>query len=190
MAGAPWVAVINQTFADRYLAGKNPLGQTIRVSIGWGGQPGTFDEPLVRTMTERAFRPIVMPLSNPTTACEATPAEILRWSDGQAIVATGSPFAPVEVAGRRREIGQANNVFVFPGLGLGAIVAEARTVTDRMFLLAARELAASVNGRPETLHFAAAAEGDDVLVVGARTRYEAVRLFEELAGRDSARASK
>ena len=111
------------------------------ILIGATSRPGTFDEPLIRTMAAACPRPIVMPLSNPTTACEAHPADILRWSDGRAFVASGSPFPAVEIDGRSVEVGQANNVFVFPGLGLGAIAAEAGTMPDGVFLAAARSLA-------------------------------------------------
>jgi malate dehydrogenase (oxaloacetate-decarboxylating) len=114
------------------------------VLIGATGVGGTFSEPAIRTLAAGTERPIVLPLSNPTSVAEATPADILRWTAGRAIVATGSPFDDVEVAGERRIIGQANNVFIFPGVGLGAMVAESEAITDRMFLLAARTLANAV----------------------------------------------
>ncbi len=117
------------------------------VLVGTTGMAGTFTEAVIDAMAERvgpSDRPIVLPLSNPTSAAEATPADVLRWSQGRALVATGSPFDAVTLDGVRHEIGQANNAFIFPGVGLGAIVAETRTITDRMFLLAARTLDAAV----------------------------------------------
>jgi malic enzyme len=111
------------------------------ILIGTTGTPGAFTKDAIVTMAERVPEPIVLPLSNPTANCEALPADLLDWSDGRALVATGSPFDPVEVNGGRRLIGQANNVFIFPGLGLGAIVSHAREITDAMFLVAAATLA-------------------------------------------------
>jgi malate dehydrogenase (oxaloacetate-decarboxylating) len=114
------------------------------VLLGLSGQPGTFTEPMVRAMCAHVEKPVVFPLSNPTTSCEATPKELLGWSHGRAIVATGSPFDPVRVGDQDVSIGQGNNAFIFPGLGFGAILAEASEITDAMVLVASYALAGYV----------------------------------------------
>ncbi len=119
------------------------------ILVGTTGTPGTFSEALIREVARHDPEPIVLPLTNPGDKCEATPEQILDWTDGRALVASGSPFPPVHRAAGARVIAQANNVFIFPGVGLGAIVAGTREITDEAFIVAARELASRVT--PERL---------------------------------------
>jgi malate dehydrogenase (oxaloacetate-decarboxylating) len=114
------------------------------VLIGVSGAAGAFREEVVRAMARHVERPAVFPLSNPTSQAEATPADVLAWTEGRALVASGSPFEGVAVGGRTVRIGQGNNAFIFPGVGLGALAAEARMVSDGMFAAAAAALADAV----------------------------------------------
>ncbi len=112
--------------------------------IGVSGTPATFTKEIVETMTALNERPVIFALSNPTSKAECTAEAAYTWSGGKAIYASGSPFPPVELNGQRHVPGQGNNIYIFPGVGLGAMACEAREVTDAMFLAAARTLASMV----------------------------------------------
>ncbi len=110
------------------------------VLIGVSGQAGAFTEDAVREMAKNTARPVIFPLSNPTSRSEATPKDLLTWTDGRALVGTGSPFDPVDVGGKKIHIAQTNNSYIFPGLALGIVASKARRVTDTMVKAAAQEL--------------------------------------------------
>ncbi len=110
------------------------------ILIGTSAQPGAFTHEIVSEMARHVERPVIFPLSNPTSKCEATPSDLLAWTEGRALVATGSPFPAVTVNERPIAIGQCNNSFIFPGVGLGVVASGARRVTNEMFVAAARVL--------------------------------------------------
>jgi malate dehydrogenase (oxaloacetate-decarboxylating) len=117
------------------------------VLIGVSGQAGAFSEPVVRAMAQLNPRPVIFPLSNPTSRAEATPADLETWSEGKAVIGTGSPFPPLERSGTRFKVDQTNNSYIFPGVGLGALAVKAVRVTDSMFMAAAQALASASPAR-------------------------------------------
>jgi malate dehydrogenase (oxaloacetate-decarboxylating) len=122
------------------------------VLIGVSGQAGAFSEPVIRAMAESNKRPVIFPLSNPTSREEATPADIEAWTEGRALIGVGSPFPPIMREGARFKVDQTNNSYIFPGVGLGALAVGARRVSDGMFMAAAKALARSSPARDNPKH--------------------------------------
>jgi len=134
--------------------GRIGLGDVIQqigatVLIGLSTLPGAFSEPIVREMARKCERPIILPLSNPTSRSEAVPEDLLQWTEGRALIATGSPFPNVHYKGREMRIAQCNNVYIFPAMGLAISATRAKRVTDGMFLAAAHALAKQSPGQSD-----------------------------------------
>ena len=148
VAGRERLSAHKQRFAHAHPGTDDLLAavQSLRPTalIGVSGQPQTFTQPIVAAISAVSERPLVFALSNPTSKAECTAEQAYRWSNGRAIFASGSPFAPVELDGRTLIPGQGNNAYIFPGVGLGVIASGARRVVDEMFLVAAHALAAQV----------------------------------------------
>jgi malate dehydrogenase (oxaloacetate-decarboxylating) len=124
------------------------------ILIGVSGQPGLFTEEAIKTMVSADEQPIIFPLSNPSRQVEAHPEDVIKWTDGKAIVACGSPYKPVKYEGRKYPIAQCNNAYIFPGIGLGIIAAKIRGVSDNMLLKASEVLAEATpqkNGKIQSL---------------------------------------
>lgn len=119
------------------------------VLLGLSEQQGAFDEDVVQAMAERVDRPIILPLSNLEQNCEATPADVMQWTDGKGLIGTGSPFDPVEVDGEKYTVAQTNNAYVFPGMRLGILAVKAHRASDGMFAAAARALGESFDVNEE-----------------------------------------
>jgi malate dehydrogenase (oxaloacetate-decarboxylating) len=137
---------------ERDSEGRIPLLEAVRrvrptILVGTSTVHAAFTEQVVREMHSHVERPFILPISNPTSLAEAVPADLLQWTDGQALIVTGSPFEPVKHEGVRHHIGQANNALLYPGLGLGAIVSRGTQVTDGMLNAAAKVVAQLVEMR-------------------------------------------
>ncbi len=141
---AQWIAALGLTDDHRGNLARVVAAYKPNILIGTSGQANSFNEEVIREMAAGAARPVVLPMSNPTAISEAIPEDVLRWTAGKALVATGSPFDDVPMRGGMQRVGQANNVYIFPGLGLGTIVSGATEVTDGMIGAASKALADSL----------------------------------------------
>jgi len=175
----PWAAA-PEVLQHYGIQGANPTHEQViaafkpTIMIGATASPGTFRQSMVEEMAKHAKRPVIMPLSNPNSKAECTPAEAIKWTDGRALVATGSPFPDVMHNGKRSVIGQANNVFIFPGVGLGAIISEVNEIPNEMFAIAARTLAEFVT--PQRLELGALYPSqDDLRLVSAKIAAAVIR---------------
>jgi len=139
----PRLAVAGWTRSHPERIGLSDVVRNARPSvlIGVSGQPGMFTEEVVRTMAGAVARPVIFPLSNPVSRSEATPADLVRWTEGRALIGAGSPFPPVEIDGKPITVDQTNNAYIFPGVGLGVLAVRAQRVSDDMFAAAAKALA-------------------------------------------------
>jgi malate dehydrogenase (oxaloacetate-decarboxylating) len=149
----------------------------VTVLAGVSAQAGAFTEEIVREMARHTDRPVILPLSNPTSKSEAIPADVLRWTDGRALVGSGSPFPPVEVNGKMVRISQINNSYIFPGLALGILASKARRVTDNMIMAAAKTLASLSPARNDKDEALLPPIGDSRkvgLVVGEAVAHQAI----------------
>jgi malate dehydrogenase (oxaloacetate-decarboxylating) len=149
----------------------------VTVLAGVSAQAGAFTEEIVREMARHTDRPVILPLSNPTSKSEAIPADVLRWTDGRALVGSGSPFPPVEVNGKIVRISQINNSYIFPGLALGILASKARRVTDNMIMAAAKTLASLSPARNDKDEALLPPIGDSRkvgLVVGEAVAHQAI----------------
>ena len=135
----PWITTLEQDCLQDIITQAK-----VTILIGTSGQPGSFTQNIVQAVLENTDRPVILPLSNPTPKCEATPEEIIHWTDGKALIATGSPFSPVTYNNTAYSIGQCNNVFIFPGVGLGVIGSGATTVHPSFFTAAAHAVAKQI----------------------------------------------
>jgi malate dehydrogenase (oxaloacetate-decarboxylating) len=182
LTGAKREVAVDRSLVGGWTAesdGRFGLAEVVRrfkptVLVGASGQPGAFTEPIIRDMQAACARPIVLALSNPDSNTEATPADVIRWTNGAAVVGTGSPFAPVEHNGCTHTIGQANNAFIFPGVGLGARAVEARWLPDEAFVAAAMALVECTGVSP--------AEGDPIYPPLRRLRDVSHRVALAVAG--------